>query len=127
MLGTPQTYTTMNWNKLNNLDQLTDALAASYQKPVLLFKHSTRCSISSTALNRLERSWNGQAEQVLAPYFIDLIAYREVSNAIASGLGITHESPQALVVVDGQCVFDASHLGIQLDDLVDAAQSAIKA
>jgi bacillithiol system protein YtxJ len=119
--------TTMNWIKLTALPELDAAITASYKKPVVLFKHSTRCSISSTALSRFERNWNNEAETTLVPYFIDLIAYREISNAIADKTTINHESPQAILLVDGQAVFNASHLDIRLKDLVEVANQTLSA
>ena len=117
----------MDWKTITTLQDLDKALEFSFNKPVLLFKHSTRCSISATALNRLERGWGSEASTTLQAYFLDLITHRDVSNAIADKLGITHESPQALVVVDGQCVFDASHLGIAVPPLVEAAKQNLQA
>ena len=101
----------MNWNKLTSVDQLAQLKEASYQQPILIFKHSTRCSISSMALNRLERSWDDQAVQ-LTPYLLDLISFREISNQIASDFGVTHQSPQILIIQEGKCQFDASHMDI---------------
>lgn len=117
----------MDWKHITSEQDLDRALESSFNKPVLLFKHSTRCSISSTALNRLERGWGSEAAQNLDAYFLDLIAYRNLSNMIADKLGITHESPQALVVVDGQCIYDASHLGIAVQPLVDSARQTMRA
>jgi bacillithiol system protein YtxJ len=113
----------MNWNKITSEAELDAAIEASYKKPVLLFKHSTRCSISSTALSRLERNWGAEADKDIRPFYLDLIAYRPVSNAIADKTGIVHESPQAILLVDGQPIYNTSHLDIRLDGLLEAARN----
>jgi bacillithiol system protein YtxJ len=109
----------MNWNSLTSLAQLDELETVSFQKPVLIFKHSTRCSISSGALNRLER----QAESSLPfiPYFLDLISFREISNRIAEKFGVEHQSPQVLLIKNGQCVYHESHMGINYHELQQAS------
>ncbi|MBJ11400.1 MAG: bacillithiol system redox-active protein YtxJ [Flavobacteriales bacterium] len=99
----------MNWEQLTDLQQLKQLTEASYQVPVLFFKHSTRCSISVMVLNRFEREWNNMT---VHPYFLDLLNYREVSNQIAIFFEIEHQSPQVLLIKDGSCVYHASHNAI---------------
>jgi bacillithiol system protein YtxJ len=106
------------WRKIQQISEVTDAWNESFSKPVLLFKHSTRCSISSMALNRLERNWAGNEEKI-TPYYLDLIAFREVSNFIAQHSGIQHESPQAIAVKNGEVFYHASHNGISLADIME--------
>lgn len=108
----------MNWNKLTSESQLETIKAESTQQPVLIFKHSTRCSISAMALSRMERSWDDAAG--IKPYYLDLIANRSVSNQVASEFGIDHESPQILLIQNGECVYDASHMGISFSALKQA-------
>ncbi len=108
----------MNWITLNNNNQLEQIIEESAEKPVLIFKHSTRCSISATALSRLERKWQNQE---LKPYFLDLLKYRDISNKIAEIFGIEHESPQALLIYKGQSLYDASHLDIDYNEIVNEA------
>mgnify|MGYP001158769216 CR=1 FL=1 len=99
----------MNWVQLTDLQQLEQIKEASFQTPVLFFKHSTRCSISVMALNRFEREWNNTT---VNPYFLDLLNYREVSNQIATLFEVEHQSPQVLLIKDGVCVYHASHNAI---------------
>ena len=99
----------MNWVQLTDLQQLEQLKKASFQAPVLFFKHSTRCSISVMALNRFEREWNNKT---INPYFLDLLNYREVSNQIATLFEVEHQSPQVLLIKDGACVYHASHNAI---------------
>jgi bacillithiol system protein YtxJ len=108
----------MDWNTLNEVSQLEAIVEASSAKPIVLFKHSTRCSISSTALNRFERAWKSDEVNNAAPYYLDLIAHRDISQAIASRFGIDHQSPQALVIKNGVCTYHASHFDIQYAELL---------
>lgn len=107
----------MNWNKLNDSAQLEEIKKESHNYPVLILKHSTRCSISSATLGRLERSWKQEEVGDLKPYFLDLIAYRPISNQIAEDFGVWHESPQALIIRNGESVYDTSHFDISFDTI----------
>ena len=104
----------IRWNELSNVSDLEQAIELSFEKPVLLFKHSTRCSISSMALNRTESGWDIPEEE-LAPFYLDLIAHRDVSAAIADKLNVFHQSPQIILVKEGKAVLDASHNEIRVD------------
>jgi len=90
---------------------------ASHGKPVLVFKHSTTCPISSTALDRVKRNWS-DLEGKLDFYYLDLLKNRSISAAIAEEFGIQHESPQVLLIKNGECVYDASHFGIRSGEIV---------
>ncbi|RRA97619.1 bacillithiol system redox-active protein YtxJ [Larkinella rosea] len=105
----------MNWNKLQDNAQIAQIKEESAEQPVLIFKHSTRCSISSTALSRLERNWSDSAG--IKPYFLDLISYRPVSGEVADTFGVDHQSPQVLLIQNGECIYDASHFEISFDEL----------
>ena len=107
----------MNWNKLEQIEQLVDVDVQSHQAPVIVFKHSTRCSISSAALARLERSWNETEMIEVQAYYLDLIANRTTSNAVADHYEVEHQSPQVLVIKKGDCIYNESHMGIDYDEL----------
>jgi len=110
----------MEWNKITNISQLEDINAASESEKIMIFKHSTRCSISSSALNRLERNWNNETDSLkIKPYYLDLIAHRDISNKIAQQWNIEHESPQVLVIEKGKCTYHNSHMGIDYTELMD--------
>jgi bacillithiol system protein YtxJ len=104
----------MHWNPLTALDQLNEIVEISQNQPVVIFKHSTRCSISSTAFNRFERAWGETENQA---FYLDLISYRPISLEIAEKFGIEHQSPQVLVINHGVCTFSATHWDISVDDL----------
>ena len=111
----------MNWEKLTDIAQLDTIKKESGTSPVLIFKHSTRCSISATALARLERNWKSENPTGMKAYYLDLISFRPVSNKIQEEFHIEHQSPQALLIKDGQCVYDASHMAISLDEIMHHA------
>ena len=105
----------MQWQALTSLSEWQAVLAASETATQVVFKHSTRCSISSMALSRLERS----AQPSNATFhLLDLIKHRDVSNAIAEDLQVYHESPQVIVIKDRTCVYDESHMAIQMDEII---------
>ncbi|MFK7799579.1 MAG: bacillithiol system redox-active protein YtxJ [Aureispira sp.] len=106
----------MNWKKLESIADLEAAIEASNQQAVALFKHSTRCPVSSMAKRLVERDWDLSIDA----YFLDLIAYRDVSNAIAERLEVQHQSPQMIVVKNGAAVYDASHESIQVTAMAEA-------
>lgn len=114
------TSSNLSWTPLTSESELEEAISASHQKPVLLFKHSTRCSISTSALSRLERNWEENASESVSTYFLDLLAYRPISNQIEDKLGVAHQSPQALVLKNGKCVFHSSHFDITYDAIKEA-------
>jgi bacillithiol system protein YtxJ len=105
----------MDWNELTDLGQLDEILFISNEKPVAIFKHSTRCSISRMALKQFENEFNS-ADKV-TPYFLDLIAHRDISNAIANRFDITHQSPQLLLIKDGKAIYNVSHSDIDAEEL----------
>ena len=113
----------MNWNQLNENNLLNTIKEESSNGPVLIFKHSTRCSISSMALNRLERSWQEDDMSNIKPYYLDLISYRDISNEIATEFDVPHQSPQVIVIKDGKAIYDNSHMGINYDDLKGIAKN----
>lgn len=104
------------WRNLIDLGQLKEIDTLSYERPVLIFKHSTRCSISRFALKNFENEYD-YAATVFYPYFLDLLEHRTISNEIAIQFGIHHQSPQILVIKAGKCVFSESHDGIDATQL----------
>lgn len=110
----------MNWKSLDRVEQLKEIDVLSENKPVLIFKHSTRCSVSAAALDRLERQ-PGELPTT-SNFFLDLIANRAVSNEVASRYDVIHESPQALIIYKGKAVHVTSHFDINWTDLKKAAE-----
>ncbi|MFD2873148.1 bacillithiol system redox-active protein YtxJ [Mucilaginibacter ximonensis] len=103
----------MTWIQLTSAQQLNELK----QKPgySLIFKHSTRCSISMMAKRRFELDWEDLPKE-MPLYFLDLIQYRDLSNQVAEVFHIHHESPQLLLIKDGECILDQSHGEISVED-----------
>ncbi len=109
----------MKWTPLQSEAQINDIKFKSDKNPQVIFKHSTRCSISSMAKNRIDR--NDKPEGVDF-YYLDIINYRTISNKIAEEFDVDHQSPQVLIINDGQCVYNESHSGIHMDEIKSVAE-----
>lgn len=107
------------WKNLENLDDLHQITEDSKQKPVVFFKHSTRCGTSLHAKHRLESEWNIDESQVDF-YYLDLLRHRDVSNAIAERFNVVHQSPQIIIIKNEQAVFHTSHNAISVNGIKDA-------
>lgn len=107
----------MHWKSLVSPDQLAEIRESSFLRPSVIFKHSTRCNISAVAKHRLEQNWDFSDVDV---YHVDVLNDRPVSDEIASRYAVRHESPQLLLIRNGECVYDASHLAIRTGHLKEA-------
>jgi len=105
----------IKWELLDDISKLDKAFERSFAKDIILFKHSTTCSISLMAKRRLEDDWD--LEDVIIPYYLDLKSFRNISDAISERLSVHHESPQVLLIRNGECIYDASHFDITLSEL----------
>ena len=99
------------WNPLENIDALEPIARASQHKPQLLFKHSTTCGISGHALHNVDAQHEALAAQIDL-HLLDLLTYRNISNEITHRFAVAHQSPQAILLVDGEVVYHASHSAI---------------
>ncbi|TNJ42972.1 bacillithiol system redox-active protein YtxJ [Tamlana fucoidanivorans] len=95
------------WVPLTHLSQLEDIKERSKHKTQLLFKHSTRCGISSMVMNQFVKAYDNVYDFDL--YYLDLLNYREISNEVANTFQVIHESPQLLVIANGRVVAYESH------------------
>lgn len=111
----------MHWIHLTDEEQLKQIVSKSQSRPQVIFKHSTRCSISAVALQRLQKE---EQPCDIDFYFLDLLSYRNLSNRISEIFKVHHESPQVLLIRDGACVYDESHLSISMDEIVESAHAA---
>jgi bacillithiol system protein YtxJ len=105
----------MNWHPINSIDQLEHIKSASYITPQVIFKHSTTCSISRMALDRFERAATPEKVDF---HYLDLLNYRAISTEIAHFFQVHHESPQVILIKNGECIYDESHYGIMMDELI---------
>ena len=106
----------LNWLPLESINQLEEIIEISKQKSIVIFKHSTRCFISKSALRSFETEYNISSDKMDA-YYLDLLNYRDISNEIATRFNVVHQSPQILGIKNGVCVYHASHENIQAKDL----------
>lgn len=100
-----------HWTRLEAPEQIQQIQQESAAQPVIIYKHSTRCGVSSAVLNRLERSASTFKGAKL--YFLDLLKFRLLSNLVAEKFSVPHESPQLLLIANGQVVLDLSHFDIE--------------
>ncbi|MEO0037881.1 MAG: hypothetical protein RIQ59_1092 [Bacteroidota bacterium] len=110
--STPQeeTNSKINWLQLTDISQLDEIQEASNLKLVVIFKHSTRCSISRMALRQFENEF--EANENVLPYYLDLLNHRDISNEIAIKFSVVHQSPQLLIINKEKCIYNASHSDI---------------
>ena len=110
-----QSVSKVGWIQVTDLGKLNEIIDLSTEKPAVIFKHSTRCSVSRMVLKQFENEYDLQDKVVL--YFLDLIEHRAISNEIATRFGVVHQSPQLIVIKDGKAVYDASHESIDAGKL----------
>lgn len=106
----------VNWNELNSSEQLEEINDRSFSKKQALFKHSTRCSISSMVKNRLERDYDISSDD-LNIFYLDLIAHRNISNEISEKWSVHHESPQMIIIENGKAIYHSSHTDISVEKI----------
>ncbi|MET0760313.1 MAG: bacillithiol system redox-active protein YtxJ [Flavobacterium sp.] len=106
----------INWIPLTDLDQLNEISIASNEKPMVIFKHSTRCSISRMALKQFENEYALTDDEVTI-YFLDLLSFRDISNAIAARFQVEHQSPQLILIKEEKAIYNASHSDIDAQTL----------
>ena len=111
----------MHWIHLTDEEQLRQIISRSATQPQVIFKHSTRCSISSVAFQRLQKAAQPDGIEF---YYLDLLAHRPLSSKVSEIFKVHHESPQVLVIKDGRCIYDESHLAISMMDIVESAKVA---
>lgn len=106
------------WKAIRSEEDLEKAIKESYENRVAIFKHSTSCFISKTVLKNFEKEIENSDEQNVSFYFLDLLAFRPISNKIAEDFEIRHESPQLIVLENGKAINNASHQDISLSQIL---------
>ena len=112
----PNEISKLNWINLENLKQLDDINAQSFSIPVVIFKHSTSCSVSRMALKNFEREFD-ISNSTIVLYFLDLLSFRAISNQIALDYQVVHQSPQLILIKNAVSVYNVSHSDIDAQDL----------
>ncbi|MGE0566891.1 MAG: bacillithiol system redox-active protein YtxJ [Bacteroidia bacterium] len=97
----------MKWNNLNSIAQLDLIDEMSLSQPQVIFKHSTRCGVSISALKSFEKEFPKEFSGEV--YYLDLLNNRDVSDEIAERYSVVHESPQVLAILDKKCIYHESH------------------
>lgn len=100
------------WIPLVSMDQLDAIQEQSKSKPVVIFKHSTRCGISSMTFRQFESNYQ-VPQDTIALYYLDLLAYRDISNEVAIRFQVLHQSPQMLIIKNVTTVHASSHYQVQ--------------
>lgn len=104
------------WQMLRSIEQLDSIVEESKNIPVAIFKHSTRCGISRMVLRQFEDTYDIDASQMKL-YYLDLLSFRDVSDEVGIRFQVIHQSPQLIVIKNGNAVAHASHHGIQAGEL----------
>jgi bacillithiol system protein YtxJ len=110
----------MEWINITDINQINDIKQAKGYS--VIFKHSTRCSVSLMAKRGFEADWDAIPANT-SLYFLDLINHRDISAAIAEIFQIHHESPQTLLIKDGECILDSSHSDISAEEIAEAIEA----
>lgn len=105
----------IHWITLDSNSQIDTINTLSIQKPIVIFKHSTRCSISIMAKNRLERECHSDE---ISFYMLDLLTFRQVSDEVAKCYEIQHESPQLLLIKNAKCIYVETHNAISYSEVL---------
>lgn len=101
------------WKNIESEADLEDLIKESFERKVVIFKHSKRCFISKTVLKNFEKEVQN-SDKNISFYFLDLLAFRSISNKIADDFEVQHQSPQMIVLENGKVLKDASHQSISL-------------
>ncbi|PCH49201.1 MAG: cytosolic protein [Flavobacteriaceae bacterium] len=112
----------INWLPLTESSPLEAIISASKTKPMLIFKHSTRCGISRMVLKSFERNYNLE-DTAIDLYFLDLLNFRALSNQISKKLNVYHQSPQILVIKNEQVIYHDSHYSISIDAIKEVLEN----
>jgi bacillithiol system protein YtxJ len=108
----------MHWIHLTDEDQLQNIIVRSQEKPQVIFKYSNRCFLSEVIFRRLQKDC---CPEQLDFYFLDLLSFRAVSDKVSDTFHVDHESPQILLIRDGECIFEESHSEISMEEILEHA------
>ncbi len=102
----------LTMRELKSMEKMQEMIRESFLEPQTVFKHSTRCALSSVVLSRMQ-----SFKEIDKVYIVDVIGQRELSNNISVTFNIEHQSPQLLIIHKGKCVYNNSHMGISASDV----------
>jgi len=101
-------------------DELNECLERSKEAPLFVFKHSTRCPISARANSRVAEYLQSGQENIPGFYMLKVVESRALSLALADRVGVEHQSPQLLLIDQGQCTWNTSHHNINAENIEEA-------
>jgi bacillithiol system protein YtxJ len=107
--------------RITSSEELAEMIKLSTEQPVLFFKHSNTCGISSRAYDEFQRYLQTPASALVRNCLIVVQTARPVSNELARLVGVNHESPQAIIVQSGRAAWHESHLALKSQTIADAA------
>ena len=113
----------MKWNTITKLEHLNEIREDSFNKPVLIFKNSLNCNVSADALDLIEENWKTDDELMIKPYLVDVIKNRPLSMQIAEDYNIKHQSPQVLLIKNGECIYSKTHWNISYEELKETVNT----
>lgn len=116
--GPSETQTDEIWSTISEPSQLQTVLQQSEEKPQLIYKHSHRCSVCFVAKGNLEKAADEIREQA-DMHCLNVVKNREASDMIASDLDVRHESPQVIMLNNGEVIWHASHGSIDADTILE--------
>jgi bacillithiol system protein YtxJ len=108
----------MHWIHLTDEDQLQKIIVKSQEKPQVIFKYSSCCYLSEVVFQRLQKNC---CPGEIHFHFLDLVNHKNISEKVSETFKVTHQSPQILVIVEGQCIFHESHSEISLEGIMEHA------
>ena len=106
-----------NWKHITDIETISKIIENSTMKPQLIFKDSVTCGISAYAKERLVLG-SKQLEEQLDINYLDLLSYRNISNHIAEVFGVIHQSPQVIVLINKEVIYNVTHHSIQVDGIL---------
>ncbi|MBT3546425.1 MAG: bacillithiol system redox-active protein YtxJ [Flavobacterium sp.] len=106
----------INWIPFNSLEQIKTIKELSKSETILIFKHSTRCGISSMVIKRFEKLFNESMKNTKV-YYLDLLNFRDISDEVGNSFQVIHQSPQLLVIRNESSVLNVSHYDITTVDI----------
>jgi bacillithiol system protein YtxJ len=111
----------MTWEHLKTTDAIANYHERSFSIPVLIYKHSNRCGVCTMVKKQLEKGMENATHLPFLPVMVSVIEDRETSQALAEKYQIRHESPQTLLIINGECVYHASHYSINYEEILSLA------
>jgi len=100
------------WQEITTVQEWQQLLEKSNEKQIIMFKHSTTCPVSASALEEYDEYLSKQPNSDVDYYLVKVIESRPVSNQIAEDLNVKHASPQIILFKDQKSIWNTSHWSI---------------